>query len=83
VQVDPIKPELKAPGTKRLKLKSDEPLSSFGFKFKLRRYMKDPEMRLLYDAELAQQRVGPSLFAHNVPVYPGPEASNRFTLVVT
>jgi len=44
--------------------------------------LKDPEMRLLYDAELAQQRVRPSLFAHNVPVYPGPEVSNGFTLVV-
>jgi hypothetical protein len=38
VQVDPIKPKLKAPGTKRLKLRSDEMLSTFGFKFKLRRY---------------------------------------------
>jgi hypothetical protein len=39
VQVDPIKPKLKPPGTKRLKLKSDEPVSSFGFKFNLRRYI--------------------------------------------
>ena len=38
VQVDPIKPTLKAPGTKRLKLKYDELLSSFAFKFNLRRY---------------------------------------------
>ena len=29
---------LKAPGTKRLKLKYDEPLSNFAFKFNLRRY---------------------------------------------
>ena len=29
---------LKPPGTKHLKLISDEPLSNFGFKFKLRRY---------------------------------------------
>jgi len=37
-QVDPIKPMLKAPGTKLLKLKHDEPLSSSGgFKFNLRR----------------------------------------------
>ena len=36
--VDPIKPTLKAPGTKRLKLKDDELLSSFAFKFNLRRY---------------------------------------------
>jgi hypothetical protein len=38
VQVDPIKPKLKPPGTKRLKHKHDEPLSSFAFKFNLRRY---------------------------------------------
>jgi hypothetical protein len=29
---------LKAPGTKHLKLKYDEPLSTFAFKFKLRRF---------------------------------------------
>jgi len=38
VQVDPIKPKLKPPGTKRLKLKYDELLSTFAFKFNLRRY---------------------------------------------
>jgi len=42
VQVDPIKPALKAPGTERLKLKYDVPLSSFAFKFNLRRYTKVP-----------------------------------------
>jgi hypothetical protein len=41
VQVDPIKPTLKAPGTKRLKLEYDELLSMFGFKFDLRRYTKE------------------------------------------
>jgi len=35
VQVDPIKPKLKPPGTKRLKLECDGPLSNFAFKFKL------------------------------------------------
>ena len=38
MQVPPIKLTLKAPGTKRLKPKYDEPLSSIGFKFNLRRY---------------------------------------------
>ena len=38
VQLDPIKPMLQAPGTKRLKLKYDELLSNVAFKFKLRRY---------------------------------------------
>jgi len=37
VQVDPIKPTLKAPGSKRLKLKYDNLHSSFAFKFNLRR----------------------------------------------
>jgi hypothetical protein len=39
VQVDPIKRNLKPPGTKRLKRKCDEPPSNFAFKFKLRRYI--------------------------------------------
>ena len=38
VQVDPIRPTLKAPRTKRLKLKYDGPLSNFAFKFNVRRY---------------------------------------------
>jgi len=38
VLVDPINPTLKAPGTNRLKLKSDEPLTNFAFNFNLRRY---------------------------------------------
>jgi hypothetical protein len=37
VQVDPIKHVLKAPKTKRLKVKVDESLSSFAFNFNLRR----------------------------------------------
>jgi len=38
VQVDPIKPTLKAPGTRRLKLKCDILRSTSSFKFNLRRY---------------------------------------------
>jgi hypothetical protein len=38
VQDDPITPVLKALKTMRLKLKVNEPLSSFAFKFNLRRY---------------------------------------------
>jgi hypothetical protein len=38
VHVDPIKPKLKAPGTKCLKLEFDELLSIFAFKINLRRY---------------------------------------------
>jgi hypothetical protein len=33
-----MKPELKPPGTKHLKLKCDALLSTFAFKFNLRRY---------------------------------------------
>jgi len=40
VQVDPIKPVLKAPCSKRLKPKHDGPLSLFAFKFNLRRSTK-------------------------------------------
>ena len=38
MQVDPIEPTLKAPGTERLKLKRDKPLSNFALKINLRRY---------------------------------------------
>jgi len=38
VQVFPIKPKLKPPGTKRLKLKCDVLLSNYAFKFNLRCY---------------------------------------------
>jgi len=38
VQADPIKPTLKAPGIKLLKLKYDTPLSNFALKFSMRRY---------------------------------------------
>ena len=40
MRIDPIEPTLKAPGTKRLKLKCDKLLSSLGFNFNLRRYAK-------------------------------------------
>jgi len=40
VQVDSIEPTLKAPKTKRFKQKHDELLSTFAFKFNLRRFSK-------------------------------------------
>ena len=49
MQVDPINPKLKPPGTMLLKLICDEPLSNVGFKFNLRRYNEGK--RHLYDAE--------------------------------
>jgi (p)ppGpp synthase/HD superfamily hydrolase len=48
VQVDPIKPTLKAPGTKRFKLEYVELLSSFAFNVKLRRYTKE-EVECCFD----------------------------------
>ena len=42
MQVDPIKPALKAVGTKRLKLNYDGPLSKIAFNFNLRRFNKAP-----------------------------------------
>jgi len=38
VHADPIEPELKAPGTKRLKPQYNELLSNFAFKLNRRRY---------------------------------------------
>ena len=38
MQLDPIKPKLEPPGSERLKLKCDDPLSRFAVKFNLRRY---------------------------------------------
>ena len=45
MQVDPMKPKLKPPGTKRLRLKCDILLSTSAFKFNLRRYTKDSDIR--------------------------------------
>ena len=41
MHVDPIKPRLKLPGIKRLKLIYDELLSNVALKFNLRRYSKE------------------------------------------
>jgi len=46
VQVDPIKPTLIAPGSKRLKLDDDKLLSNFAFNFNLRRYNEGDEETL-------------------------------------
>jgi hypothetical protein len=53
---------LKAPGTKRLKLYSDETLSSFSFKFNLRRYTTERARRIA--PALAQ--VAPAKLAHSM-----------------
>ena len=43
MQVDPIKPKSKPPGTGRLQLKRDILLSTSAFNFKLRRYIQEAE----------------------------------------
>ena len=47
MQVDPIKPTVKAPGTRRLKPELDNLLSSFAFNFNLCRYNKSVLKNLL------------------------------------
>ena len=47
MQVDPIKPKLKPPGTKRLKLQCEKLLSTSAFKFNLRCYSGVDEKRHL------------------------------------
>ena len=42
MQVDPITPKLKLPGTQRSKLTSDEPLSNFAFEARGRAVQVDP-----------------------------------------
>ena len=66
MQVDPIKPTLKAPGIKLLSLKYDKPLSNFGFKFNLRRYIKavsigDKTNNILGGAVQVDKNQNPSL----------------------
>ena len=41
MQVDPINPTLKPPGTKRLNLEHGKLLSKFAFNFNLRRYIEE------------------------------------------
>ena len=54
MQIDPIKPTLKAPGTKLLKLKCDKPLSNFAFEFNLRRYTKAQAVRNFTESRLLE-----------------------------
>jgi len=62
VLVDPIKPKLKPPGTKRLKLKCDILLSNSGFKFKLRRYNLHAAGKL--DCKVGRGSCGAALSPH-------------------
>ena len=57
MQVHPIKPTLKAPGIKLLKLKYDKPVSRFAFNLNLRRYNKGEEkaLKILTKVRTSQQ----------------------------
>jgi len=67
VQVDPIKPALKAPRTKRLELIYDGALPNFAFKFNLRRYNKLLPIHVVWQARMtyrtAFRRYGAELAA--------------------
>jgi len=70
VQVVLIKPKLKAPGIKLLKVRFDEVLSSFAFNFNLCRYASG--LLYLWTARPSPLRSATSLFAHRAPVHPVP-----------
>jgi hypothetical protein len=53
-----MKPMLKPPGIKRLKLESDEPLSTFGFKIDLRRYTTAQALELAAGLKVSGDPVG-------------------------
>ena len=61
MQVDPTKPTLKAPGSKRLKLKHDGPLSNFAFKFNLRRYIESFTCKLFQTYKCAHNSFTPDV----------------------
>jgi hypothetical protein len=65
VLVDPIKPKLKPPGTKHLKLNCDILLSASAFKFNLRRYTEVARQVLEVGRQVAEEHaalraVGPA-----------------------
>ena len=70
MQIDPIKPMLKAPGTKRLKLKYDEPLSNAAFNVNLRRYIEAPARGIAVDESQLSQ-----VFYRHAASLVGPAAS--------
>ena len=75
MKVDPVKPKLEPPGTKRLKLNFDTLLSTSAFKFNLRRYIKLVKINTENYPKIASSykvEAGPAclvcLFGHIVPV---------------
>ena len=68
VQVDPIKPALKALGSERLKLKCDDLRSNFAFKFDLRRYIVEAEVEVVDTAPPIIYLAGPEHVVHEYKV---------------
>ena len=64
MHVDPIKPTLKAPGTRLLKLKCDILVSTSAFKFNLRRYNKPgaDDVVVVYSRQHQRAALGRRLF---------------------
>ena len=75
MQLHPIKPTLKPPGTKRLQLTYDEPLSNFASKFKLRRYVKDKWKRPDVQVLVVSPKVRRCWLAVSKPVLKAPMLS--------
>jgi hypothetical protein len=71
VQVDPIKPTLKAPGTKRLKLEHRNPLSTFAFKCNLHRYKQGKMSCLIINDIDAGRGLHSSTFRLNISAFCG------------
>ena len=64
MQVDPVKPTLKAPGPERLRLDFDRLLSNFAFGFNLRRYtvaqLQSADWKQRLEGITAVAEVGPA-----------------------
>ena len=70
MQVDPIKPPLKATGTKHLKLQYNEPHSNFAFRFNLRHCIKEGHFEKARQKFMdAQQVLGYQARAYTRPLF--------------
>jgi hypothetical protein len=65
VQVEPMRPMLKSPGSMLLKVRCGGPLSNFAFKINLRRYNEG----VLEMLRAAGENVGPQAGAYTRPLF--------------
>ena len=68
VQVEPIKPKLKPPGTKRLKLKCVILLSTSAFKFNLRRYISMSTLKPIMSTTVLGEKLSCLMFSETSPI---------------